>query len=54
MDIKNLFKRLKQRIADIDAKTKAMSKDKDFASNPFAFYKDRTYVWIEKPHRKNT
>ena len=52
MDIKDLFKNLKHRIEEIDAKSKAFSQDKYYASNPFAFYQNKTYVWIEKPKEK--
>ena len=48
MDIKNLFESLKQKIEEIDAKYKTAQKQNSYASNPFAFYQDKTYVWIEK------
>lgn len=52
MNIMNLFKNLKKRIEEIDIKSKEMSKEKCYSSNPFAFQQQKTYVWIEKPPDK--
>ncbi len=52
MNIMNLFKNLKKRIEEIDIKSKEMSKEKCYSSNPFAFQRQKTYVWIEKPPDK--
>ena len=49
MKIMNLFKNLKNRIEEIDNKTKKMSSENNYSSNPFAAKQQKTYVWIEKP-----
>ena len=36
------------RVEEIDEKSKKMSKDKCYSSNPFAFAQNKTYVWVEK------
>ena len=52
MKIQNLLKNLKRKIENLDVKVKAMYKE-NCSTNPFAFNKQRTYVWIEKTNKDN-
>ena len=53
-DIKiiNLLKKKKKRIEEIDFKSKKFDEEQHYSSNPFAFSKEKTYVWIEKTNEK--
>ncbi len=48
MDLFFSLKKLINRINDIDTKSKRMSKESSYSTNPFSFKKDKTYVWVEK------
>ena len=48
MGIIEKLKNLINRVEEIDEKSKKMSKDKCYSSNPFAFAQNKTYVWVEK------
>lgn len=51
MKIKDLFKNLIHKIKEIDIKTKHMSEDTAYTSNPFSFKTKKTYVWVEKKEK---
>ena len=53
MKILSLFKNLINKVDEIDKKSKEMSKEKYYSSNPFAFKENRTYVWIDKVRNDN-
>lgn len=53
MKILNLFKNLINKVDEIDRKSKEMSKDKCYASNPFAFQQNKTYVWVDEIKNKD-
>ena len=47
----NIFRSLNQlikRINEIDKRSKYLSKEKCYSSNPFAFAQNKTYVWVER------
>jgi hypothetical protein len=48
MNILNSFKNLINQVEELDKKSKKMSKEKCYSSNPFAFQGNKTYVWVEK------
>ena len=48
MGIIEYFKNLINRLEEIDIKSKRMSKEKCYSSNPFAFTQNKTYAWVEK------
>ena len=48
MKLFETFKSLIRKVEEIDRKSKILSSQKYCASNPFAFKKDKTYVWIDK------
>lgn len=54
MKIINIFKNLINRVDEIDIKSKKMSKEKCYSSNPFAFQQDKTYVWVERVKKPNS
>lgn len=54
MKIINIFKNLINRVDEIDKKSKKMSKEKCYSSNPFAFQQDKTYVWVERVKKPNS
>lgn len=48
MGILESLKNLINRVDEVDMKSKKMSKDKCYSSNPFAFQQNKTYVWVER------
>lgn len=48
MDLLISLKKLLKRIDEIDKRSKKMSENTYYASNPFAVHENKTYVWIEK------
>lgn len=54
MKIINIFKNLINRVDEIDRKSKKLSEEKCYSSNPFAFQKDKTYVWVERVKKPKT
>lgn len=48
MDLLISLKKLIKRIDEIDKRSKQMSENTHYASNPFAINENKTYVWIEK------
>lgn len=53
MKILNLFKNLINKVDEIDRKSKEMSKEKCYSSNPFAFQQNKTYVWVDRVKNEN-
>lgn len=48
MNILSKIKKLIKRIDEVDKRSKYMSKEKCYSSNPFAFTQNKTYVWVER------
>ena len=48
MKLLETFKSLVRKVEEIDRKSKILSSQKYCSTNPFAFKKDRTLVWIDK------
>lgn len=48
MDIFKSFKNLIKRVDEVDTKSKKMSREKCYSSNPFAFQQNKTYAWVER------
>lgn len=48
MNILTSLKKLIKRIDEVDKRSKYMSKEKCYSSNPFAFTQNKTYVWVER------
>lgn len=48
MNILSRIKKLIKRIDEVDKRSKYMSKEKCYSSNPFAFTQNKTYVWVER------
>ena len=42
------FKKILYKIYRLEKKAKKLSENEYFSSNPFAFKKEKTYVWIDK------
>ena len=49
VSLKNLIKRINV----IDKKAHRMSQNQNYTSNPFAFTKNKTYVWMDKEENPN-
>lgn len=48
MKLFETFKSLIRKVEEIDRKSKILSSQKYCSTNPFAFKKDKTFVWIDK------
>lgn len=48
MDLLISLKKLIDRINEINIKSKNMSKERRYSSNPFAFTQNKTYVWVDR------
>lgn len=49
VSLKNLIKRINV----IDKKAQRMSQNQNYTSNPFAFTKNKTYVWMDQEENPN-
>ena len=52
MGIFDALKNFIQRVEEVDRKSKILSAQKYCSSNPFAFKKNQTYVWVDSVEKK--
>ncbi len=54
MEIFETLKNLIRKVEEIDRKSKILSSQNFCSSNPFAFQKNKTLVWIDKEENINS